>query len=135
MTLDPGPRGKVAHGAGAAWEGQPSLVLVSESLQVGVANSAGSAVVPLFSYSLNPAGSGRGRREKSRNVNSSVPNVWSSLHACPTWKHPPNVARSMPLVAGSRSEISRTEAPGPPGIQPSRREALRCLPQSGIPHG
>lgn len=50
-----GARGTVNH----------ARVLVSESLQVGAANLAGSAVVALFSYSVNPAESGRGRREKA----------------------------------------------------------------------
>ena len=36
MTLDPGLRGKVACGAGAAWHGQPCPGAGSESLQVGV---------------------------------------------------------------------------------------------------
>ena len=57
MALDPAPRGRDPLRVGQGQRGTVTrpLVLVSESLQVGVSNSAGTATVALLSYFFNPA--------------------------------------------------------------------------------
>ena len=57
MVLGPAPRGRdpLRVGQGQRATVTRPLVLVSESLQVGVSNSTGTATVALLSYFFNPA--------------------------------------------------------------------------------
>ena len=69
-----------------AWS--TSLGAGSWRLQVGAAKSAGTAVIALFSYSLNQQSRGAANGP-GRHVKCSLPNVWCSLLLRSTGANPP----------------------------------------------
>ena len=72
-------------GQGARGTVNLARVLVSESLQVGVADLAGTAVVGLFSYFFNPTESWRCRWEtRPRNVNCNDTGSAAAMVTPPT---------------------------------------------------